>query len=58
MGAGTHDIPLDEHLLHLPEVLAICRRLVDLAEGDVHEVVTFDEVTVEGDPVFQLDQLG
>lgn len=54
---GTHDIPLDEHLPHLPELLSIRRRLIYLAEGDVHEVVAFDEVAVERDAVLELHQL-
>jgi hypothetical protein len=54
---NTHNVPLDEHLLHLPEFLAVRTCLVHLPQGDVHEVVTFHEVAVECHAVLQLDQL-
>lgn len=53
----THNVPLDKHLLHLPEPLPIRRSLVDLSQRDVHKVVTFHQMAVERDAVFQLDKL-
>ena len=53
----THCAPADIALLELPEPVPLGTRLVDLAEGDVHEVVAVDEVAVERLPVLELDEL-
>lgn len=55
--SSTHNVSPDEHLLHLPELLSIGAGLVHLAQRNVHEVVTIDEVSVEGDAVLELDKL-
>ena len=57
MRGVTYDVTLDEHLLHLPESLAVRAGLVDLTKRHVHKVVAFDEMTVECHAVLELDEL-
>ena len=57
MAGLTHDIPLDEHLFHLPKSLTIRAGLIYLTKRHVHKVVTLNEMTVECHAVLQLDQL-
>lgn len=40
-----------------PETIAFGVGLVYVAEGDVHEVVAVEEMTIEGLAVFEFDQL-
>lgn len=42
---------------HLPELHAVGRSHVDLANGEVHEVVASHEMSVERDAVFQFNKL-
>jgi hypothetical protein len=51
----AHRASSDITLLHFPEPLTIRIGLVDLTEGDVHEVVTVDKMTVERLAILQLD---
>ena len=44
-------------LFQLPELVALCVRLVHLSERDVHEVVAVDEMSVEGLAILEFDQL-
>lgn len=53
----THRAATDVALFNFPKAVAICTRLVYLAECDIHKVVAVDEVSVEGLPVLELDQL-
>jgi hypothetical protein len=43
-------------LFDLPKAIAVCVRLVYLAERDVHKVIAVDEMSVERLPIFELDQ--
>ncbi len=54
----THRAASNIALLQLPELVSLRTRLVDLPEGDVHEVVAVDEMAVERFAVLELDQLG
>jgi len=55
--ADTHNIALDEHLLHLPKPLSVGRCLIHLSQRHIHEVVAFDEMAVERHSVLELDEL-
>lgn len=57
MGLATHSAAPDVTLLDLPKAIAVCVRLVYLAERDIHKVITVDEMSVERLPIFELDQL-
>jgi len=46
----------DVTLFDFPKAIALCARLVYLAERDVHKVVAVDEVSVERFSVLELDQ--
>jgi hypothetical protein len=53
----THRATADVALLDFPKAVAVCARLVYLAERDVHKVVAVDEVSIERFSVLELDQL-
>ena len=40
-----------------PESITIRIRLVYLPQGDIHEVIAVDKMTVQGFPILQLDKL-
>jgi hypothetical protein len=54
---STHRATADVALFDFPKAIAVCAGLVHLAEGDVHEVVAVDEMSVERFSVLELDQL-
>lgn len=41
-----------------PEPIAVCARLIDLSQSDVHEVVAVDKVAVECFTIFQFHEHG
>jgi hypothetical protein len=47
----------DIAFLQFPEAIAVCVSLVHFAQGDVHEVVAVDQVSVERLAVLELDEL-
>ena len=53
----THRATADVALFDFPKAVALCARLVYLAERDVHKVVAVDEMSVECFSVLELDQL-
>ena len=53
----THCATTDIALLELPEPISFCACLVYLAQGNVHEVVAVDKVTIERLAILQFDQL-
>ncbi len=53
----TYRATTDVTLFDFPKAVALCARLVYLAERDVHKVVAVDEVSVERFSVLELDQL-
>ena len=53
----THRAASDITLLQLPEPVSFRAGLVDLPEGDVHEVIAVDKVAVERLAILELDQL-
>ncbi len=53
----THRATTDVALLNFPEAVAVCVRLVYLAERDVHKIVAVDEVSIERFSILELDQL-
>lgn len=55
---GTHRAPADVALLEFPEAIAVCARLIHLAQGDVHKVVAVDEMAVECLAVLEFYKLG
>lgn len=55
--APTHRATADVALFDFPKAVAVCTRLVYLAERDVHKVVAVDEVSVERFSILELDQL-
>jgi len=55
--APTHRATADVALFDFPKAIAVCARLVHLAQRDVHEVVTVDEMSVECFSVLELNQL-
>jgi len=55
--SNTHRATADVALFDFPKAVAVCARLVYLAERDVHKVVAVDEVSVERFSVLELDQL-
>ena len=54
---GTYGAPANITLFEFPKLVTFCASLVDLTEGDVHKVVTVDEMPVEGLAVLELNQL-
>lgn len=44
--------------LEFPEPIAVCARLIDLSQSDVHEVVAVDKVAVERFTIFQFYKHG
>jgi hypothetical protein len=53
----THRATADVALFDFPKAVALCARLVYLAERDVHKVVAVDEMSIERFSVLELDQL-
>ena len=51
----THRATADVALFDFPKAVAVCARLVYLAERDVHKVIAVDEMSVERLPIFELD---
>ena len=53
----THRATADVALFDFPKAVALCARLVYLAERDVHKIVAVYEVSIERLSVLELDQL-
>jgi hypothetical protein len=54
---STHRTTADVAFLDFPKAVAVCARLIYLAERDIHKVIAVDEMAIERLSVLELDQL-